>query len=49
MQEGGYGWLIMNRLTDHVEYTLQVDMEGRNCLKLEANLVEKSETSKTKA
>ncbi|MCC5898510.1 ATP-binding protein [Sodalinema gerasimenkoae] len=49
MQEGGYGWLIMNRLMDHVEYTLQVDMEGRNCLKLEANLVEKSETSKTKA
>ncbi|NMG58634.1 anti-sigma regulatory factor [Geitlerinema sp. P-1104] len=49
MQEGGYGWLIMNRLMDHVEYTLQVDMEGRNCLKLEANLVEKSEAPKTKA
>jgi serine/threonine-protein kinase RsbW len=41
MQEGGYGWLIMNRLMDRVEYSLQVDMEGRNCLKLEANLVEK--------
>ncbi|MDC0834059.1 Serine-protein kinase RsbW [Geitlerinema sp. FC II] len=42
MQEGGYGWLIMNRLMDRVEYSLQVDMEGRNCLKLEANLVDKS-------
>ncbi|KPQ39794.1 MAG: ATP-binding protein [Phormidium sp.] len=49
MQEGGYGWLIMNRLMDHVEYTLQVDMEGRNCLKLEANLVEQSQSAKTKA
>lgn len=49
MQEGGYGWLIMNRLMDHVEYTLQVDMEGRNCLKLEANLIEQSQSAKTKA
>ena len=49
MQEGGDGWLIMNRLMDHVEYTLQVDMEGRNCLKLEANLVEQSQSAKTKA
>lgn len=35
-QEGGYGWLIMNRLMDRVEYHLQAD--GRNCLKLEATL-----------
>lgn len=39
-QEGGYGWLIMNRLMDRVEYRLQID--GRNCLKLEANLPEVS-------
>ncbi len=38
-QEGGYGWLIMNRLMDRVEYRLKV-MDGRNCLKLEANLPE---------
>jgi serine/threonine-protein kinase RsbW len=37
-QEGGYGWLIMNRLMDRVEYCLQID--GRNCLKLEASLPE---------
>ncbi len=37
-QEGGYGWLIMNRLMDKVEYQLQVD--GANCLKLEVNLPE---------
>jgi len=35
-QEGGYGWLIMNRLMDRVEYKLQID--GQNCLKLEASL-----------
>jgi len=35
-QENGYGWLIMNRLMDRVEYRLQVN--GRNCLKLEASL-----------
>jgi serine/threonine-protein kinase RsbW len=35
-QENGYGWLIMNRLMDRVEYRLQVN--GRNCLRLEANL-----------
>jgi serine/threonine-protein kinase RsbW len=35
-QEGGYGWLIMNRLMDKVEYNLQVD--GYNCLKLEVTL-----------
>ncbi len=37
-QEGGYGWLIMNRLMDRVEYRLQVN--GRNCLKLETTLPE---------
>lgn len=37
-QEGGYGWLIMNRLMDKVEYHLQVD--GANCLKLEARIPE---------
>lgn len=40
-QEGGYGWLIMNRLMDKVEYELQVD--GGNCLKLEASLPETAE------
>ncbi|NMG10943.1 anti-sigma regulatory factor [Brasilonema sp. UFV-L1] len=35
-QEGGYGWLIMHRLMDKVEYQLQVD--GGNCLKLEVSL-----------
>lgn len=38
LQDGGYGWLIMNRLMDKVEYRLQID--GRNCLKLEASLPE---------
>ena len=37
-QEGGYGWLIMNRLMDKVEYQLQV--KGANCLKLETTLPE---------
>jgi serine/threonine-protein kinase RsbW len=37
-QEGGYGWLIMNKLMDRVEYRLQVN--GRNCLKLETRLFE---------
>jgi serine/threonine-protein kinase RsbW len=35
-QEHGYGWMILNRLMDHVEYQPQVN--GRNCLKLAANL-----------
>lgn len=35
-QEGGYGWLIINRLMDKVEYQLQVN--GCNCLKLEVTL-----------
>jgi serine/threonine-protein kinase RsbW len=38
MQEHGYGWLILNRLMDRVEYQLQVN--GQNCLKLQANLLE---------
>jgi serine/threonine-protein kinase RsbW len=37
-QEGGYGWLIINRLMDKVEYQLQVN--GSNCLKLELSLPE---------
>ncbi|HEY9727639.1 MAG TPA: anti-sigma regulatory factor [Chroococcales cyanobacterium] len=40
-QESGYGWLIMNRLMDRVEYRLQVN--GRNCLKLEASLPQEEE------
>lgn len=35
-QEGGYGWLIMNRLMDKVDYRVQIN--GCNCLKLEATL-----------
>ena len=42
MQEGGYGWLIMNRLMDRVEYRLQIN--GRNCLKLETTLSEAEKT-----
>jgi serine/threonine-protein kinase RsbW len=38
-QEHGYGWLILNRLMDRVEYQLQVN--GRNCLKLETSLLGK--------
>ncbi|MCV3216258.1 anti-sigma regulatory factor [Plectonema radiosum NIES-515] len=37
-QEGGYGWLIMHRLMDKVEYQLQSD--GGNCLKLEITVSE---------
>lgn len=36
-QEGGYGWLILNRIMDRVEYQLQVG-GNRNCLKLEKDL-----------
>lgn len=36
-QEGGYGWMILNRLMDEVEYQLQVHGKG-NCLHLQANL-----------
>lgn len=38
-QEGGYGWLILNRLMDRVEYRLQVN--GRNCLVLQTTLPHK--------
>lgn len=41
-QENGYGWLIMNRLMDRVEYRLQVN--GRNCLKLETSLPDSSKS-----
>lgn len=36
LQEHGYGWLILNRLMDKVEYRLQIN--GRNCLSLEATI-----------
>ncbi|NEQ96966.1 MAG: anti-sigma regulatory factor [Cyanothece sp. SIO2G6] len=36
LQDGGYGWLILNRLMDKVEYRLQIN--GRNCLSLEATI-----------
>lgn len=35
-QEGGYGWLILNRLMDRVEYQMRIN--GRNCLTLKATL-----------
>jgi serine/threonine-protein kinase RsbW len=35
-QEGGYGWLILHRLMDRVEYRLQVN--GQNCLMMETTL-----------
>lgn len=35
-QEGGYGWLILNRLMDKVEYQTELP-GGNNCLKLQAN------------
>jgi len=38
LQEHGYGWLILNRLMDKVEYRLQIN--GRNCLKLESTFPE---------
>lgn len=40
-QEGGYGWLILNRLMDKVEY--QVRARGsNNCLRLQVNLPQES-------
>lgn len=38
-QEGGYGWLILNRLMDRVEYRLQID--GKNCLIMQTALPDK--------
>lgn len=40
LQDGGYGWLILNRLMDRVEYLTQANGNGLNCLKLQANLAE---------
>lgn len=37
-QDGGYGWLILNRLMDKVEYRLRIG--GKNCLILETTLPE---------
>jgi len=43
-QEGGYGWLILNRLMDKVEY--QVNICGaNNCLRLQANLTQENFTT----
>ena len=39
-QEGGYGWLILHRIMDRVEYQLRVGGD-RNCLKLEKDLATK--------
>lgn len=36
-QEGGYGWLILHKIMDRVEYQLHVGGD-RNCLKLEKDL-----------
>lgn len=38
-QEGGYGWLILNRLMDRVEYRLQIN--GKNCLVMQATFPDK--------
>ena len=43
-QESGYGWLIMNRLMDRVDYCLQID--GHNRLRLEVSLKEKVDESR---
>ncbi len=36
-QEGGYGWLILKRLMDRVEYDLNIQ-GSYNCLRLQAKL-----------
>lgn len=36
-QEGGYGWLILNRLMDKVDYQIAADGK-HNCLRLQVNL-----------
>lgn len=36
-QEGGYGWMILSKLMDKVQYQLQAQ-EGQNCLMLETKL-----------
>lgn len=40
-QEGGYGWLILHRLMDKVEYHLQIN--GKNCLRMETTLTKSEE------
>lgn len=40
-QEGGYGWLILNRLMDRVEYRLQIN--GRNCLMMQTKFPDKDQ------
>lgn len=40
-QEGGYGWLILNRLMDKVEYRVQAH-GSNNCLRLQVNLPQDS-------
>lgn len=42
-QISGYGWLIMKRLMDRVEYRLQDTRDGRNCLRLETSLGDESD------
>ncbi|MEM6423548.1 MAG: ATP-binding protein [Cyanobacteria bacterium P01_C01_bin.73] len=42
-QEGGYGWLILSRLMDSVEYELQVNGK-QNCLRMAANLKSSSDS-----
>lgn len=37
-QESGYGWMIMNKLMDRVDYSLQAN--GYNCLRLEVTLLD---------
>lgn len=36
-QEGGYGWLILNRLMNKVEYRVKIQGQ-KNCLRLQADL-----------
>ncbi|NEP19206.1 MAG: ATP-binding protein [Leptolyngbya sp. SIO4C1] len=38
-QEGGYGWLILHRIMDRVEYQLRVN-GTKNCLKLQKDFTE---------
>lgn len=45
-QESGYGWLIMNRLMDRVDYCLQIN-NGHNCLRLEVSLEEKEKVDES--
>ena len=40
-QESGYGWLIMNKLMDSVDYISQIG--GKNCLRLGLSVSEKAQ------